>query len=113
MEKLTHYQNLIKQILTEYERISAQVPDPDVDEVLMFDDDRKQYLWFNIGWKNKKRVKAISVYVRLKNNKIHIEEDWTEEGIATELIRLGVPVSDIVLAFHPPEERKYTEFATA
>ena len=31
MDKLTHYQNIIKQILTEYERISAQVPDPDID----------------------------------------------------------------------------------
>ncbi|MFB2934877.1 element excision factor XisH family protein [Aerosakkonemataceae cyanobacterium BLCC-F154] len=44
MEKIINYQNLIKQILTEYERISAQVPVPDVDEVLMFDDERKQYL---------------------------------------------------------------------
>jgi ABC-type uncharacterized transport system ATPase subunit len=40
VDKLTHYQNIIKQILTEYERISAQVPDPDIDEVLMFDDQR-------------------------------------------------------------------------
>lgn len=78
MEKLTNYQNIIKKILTEYEKISSQVPDPDIDEVLMFDDQRSQYLWFNIGWKNGKRVKAISVYVRIKNRKIYIEEDWTD-----------------------------------
>ena len=113
MDKLTHYQNLIKQILTEYERISAQVPDPDIDEVLMFDDQRSQYLWFNIGWKNNKRVKSISVYVRIKNEKIYIEEDWTEEGIATELLREGIPKEDIVLAFHDPKTRKLTEFAVA
>ena len=113
MDKLTHYQNLIKKILTEYQEISAQVADDDVDEELMFDDERNQYLWFNIGWKQGKRVKGISVYIRIKNNKIYIEEDWTEEGIATELMRLGVPASDIVLAFQPPEVRKYTEFATA
>ncbi|AFY34460.1 XisI protein [Calothrix sp. PCC 7507] len=113
MDKLTYYQNLIKQILTEYERISSQVPDPDIDELLMFDDQRSQYLWFNIGWKNDKRVNAISVYVRIKNEKIYIEEDWTEEGIATELLRKGVPKEDIVLAFHSPETRKLTEFAVA
>ena len=113
MDKLTYYQNIIKQILTEYERISAQVPDPDIDEVLMFDDQRSQYLWFNTGWKNNKRVKAISVYVRIKNEKIYIEEDWTEEGIATELLREGIPKEDIVLAFHDPETRKLTEFAVA
>jgi XisI protein len=111
MDKLIQYQNFIKQILTEYQRISAQVPVPDVDEVLMFDDERKQYLWFNIGWKQGKRVKGISVYIRIKNEKIYIEEDWTEEGMANELLRLGVPKQDIVLAFQPPEVRKFTEFA--
>ena len=111
MDKLIHYQNFIRQILTEYERISAQVTVPDVDEVLIFDDERKQYLWFNIGWKQGKRVKAISVYIRIKNEKIYIEEDWTEEGMANELLRLGVPKEDIVLAFQPPEVRKFTEFA--
>ncbi|MCM0588897.1 MAG: XisI protein [Gloeotrichia echinulata IR180] len=113
MDKLTHYQNLIKQILTEYQQISAQVPDDDVDEELIFDDERRQYLWFNIGWKQGKRVKAISVYVRIKNEKIYIEDDWTEEGIATELLREGVPKEDIFLAFHDPETRKLTEFAAA
>ncbi len=111
MDKLIQYQNLIKKTLTEYARISAQVPVPDVDEVLMFDDERKQYLWFNIGWKQGKRVKGISVYIRIKNEKIYIEEDWTEEGMASELLRLGVPKEDIVLAFQPPEVRKFTEFA--
>lgn len=84
----------------------------DVDEVLMFDDEISHYLWFNIGWKQGKRVKSISVYIRIKNEKIYIEEDWTEEGIATELMELGVQKNDIVLAFQPPDVRKYTEFAT-
>ncbi|MBW4689666.1 MAG: XisI protein [Komarekiella atlantica HA4396-MV6] len=112
MDKLTQYQNLIKKVLTEYQRISSQVTVCDVDEVLMFDDNRSQYLWFNIGWKQGKRIKGISVYIRIKNEKIYIEEDLTEEGMATELMHLGVLASDIVLAFQPPEVRKYTEFAT-
>lgn len=112
MDKLTDYQNFLKKILNEYEIISAQVPDPDIDEVLMFDDQMSEYFWFNIGWKNKRRVKAIFVYVRLKNEKIYIEEDWTEEGIS-ELLREGVPSKDIVLAFHDPESRKFTDFAIA
>ncbi|MEA5560934.1 element excision factor XisI family protein, partial [Planktothrix agardhii] len=47
------------------------------------------------------------------NDKIYIEEDWTEEGIANELLTEGVPKEDIVLAFHDPETRKLTEFAIA
>ena len=113
MDKLNYYQSIIKKILTEYAEISSQVPDQDIEEILIFDDDRSQYLWFNIGWKNGKRIKAISVYLRLKNDKIYIEEDWTEAGIATELMRLVIPSSEIVLAFQPPEVRQVTEFAIA
>ncbi len=43
----------------------------------------------------------------------YIEEDWTEEGIATELLREGIAKEDIVLAFHDPESRKFTEFSVA
>lgn len=113
MDKLTKYQNAIKSILLEYEKISSQVIDPDIDEVLMFDDERSQYLWFNIGWKKSRRIKSISVYARIKNDKIYVEEDWTEEGITTDLLAQGIPKEDIVLAFHDPESRKYTEFAIA
>lgn len=35
LDKVIHYQNFIKQILTEYQKISPQVPVPDVDEVFM------------------------------------------------------------------------------
>ncbi|MBD2620960.1 XisI protein [Microcystis flos-aquae FACHB-1344] len=113
MDKLNYYQNIIKKILTEYAKFSSQVPDQDIEEILIFDDDRSQYFWFNICWKNGKIIKAISVYLRLKNDKIYIEEDWTEAGIATELMRGGIPSSEIVLAFQPPEVRQFTEFAIA
>ncbi len=61
----------------------------------------------------------VPVHIRIKNHKIWIEEDWTEEGIATDLLNAGVPQSDIVLAFHPLSDayggklRALTEFATA
>ncbi len=114
MDKLTIYRNLIKKILTEYEQLASQTPNPSgVDSVLALDEKRDQYIWFQVGWHDEKKITAITVYVRIKNEKIYIEEDWTEEGIATELLREGVPKEDIVLAFHDPETRKLTEFAVA
>ena len=53
----------------------------------------------------------MTVYVRIRDGKFWIEEDWTEDGIATDLVRAGVPKEDIVLAFHDPQMRQYTEFA--
>jgi hypothetical protein len=65
------------------------------------------------GWTKTGRVKAVTIFARIDEDKIWIEEDWTEDGIATELVKLGVPKEDIMLAFHPPEMRQYTEFAAA
>ena len=42
-----------------------------------------------------------------------MENNWTEADIVDSLVERGVPPEDIVLAFHPPEMRHYTEFATA
>ncbi len=39
-----------------------------------------------------------------------MEHDGTEEAIADQLVEKGVPAQDIVLAYHPPNLRKYTEF---
>ncbi|EAZ93370.1 XisI protein-like [Crocosphaera chwakensis CCY0110] len=70
-------------------------------------------MWMSIAWVNHKRINNTHVHIRIKNNKIYIEEDWTEEGIATELLREGIPKEDIVLAFYDPETRKHTDFAIA
>ena len=47
------------------------------------------------------------------DRKFWIEEDWKEDWIATDLVRAGVPKEDIVLAFHEPGMRQYTDFAAA
>ena len=79
----------------------------------MFDGNHDRYLGLTVDWHEDRRIKSTHVHIRIKNNKIYIEEDWTEEGIATELLREGVPKEDIVLAFYDPESRKFTEFAVA
>jgi hypothetical protein len=78
-----------------------------------FDEERDQYLVILTGWHNRERVRTDYLHVRIRDGKVWIEEDNTEEGIATELVRVGVPREDIVLAFHPPELRHLTEFAPA
>ncbi len=55
---------------------------------------------------------GITLHLRF-NDKIWIEQDWTENGIATELLEAGVPNEDIVLGFRHPERRPLTEFAAA
>jgi hypothetical protein len=113
MDKLTEYPRLIKRILTDYVELSNRHPDPDVESFLVVDEASAHYIWMNLGWQNGERITGMTVYSRIRDGKFWIEEDWTENGIATDLIREGVPKEDIVLAFHEPKMRQYTEFAVA
>ncbi len=113
MDKLTEYPKLLRRILTEYVELCNRRPDREVETFLVIDEERGDYIWMNLGWQNEERVCGMTVYVRIRNSKFWIEEDWTEDGIAMDLVREGVPKEDIVLAFHDPETRKYTDFAAA
>jgi len=80
---------------------------------LLLDPIREHYLLMKMGWYQDNRIKSNVIHVRLKDGKIWIEEDRTEDGIAIDLLQAGVSCEDIVLAFHPPRLRQFTEFATA
>jgi hypothetical protein len=43
--------------------------------------------------------------------KIWVQHDGTEDAIADQLVEKGVPKQEIVLAYHAPNVRKYTDFA--
>jgi len=66
-----------------------------------------------ICWQNDHRVHGITLHLRLHSGKIWIEQDWTESGIATELLKTGIPNDEIVLGFRNPKKRPLTEFAVA
>jgi len=111
MDKLELYRQLLKKILTDYYQWVAGASNSQDENCLIIDENRDHYLLLFLGWSHKKKTNNTHIYIRIKNQKIWIEEDWTEEGIANELLREGVPKEDIVLAFYPPEERKLTDFA--
>ncbi|MCU0542649.1 MAG: XisI protein [Oscillatoriaceae cyanobacterium Prado104] len=109
MDKLERYRNLIPKILEEYRQLGSG--NSDVESVLLIDIPNDQYLLLKMGWNQDDRIKCNVVHVRLKDEKIWIEEDRTEDGIATDLLQAGVCREDIVLAFHPPRLRQFAEFA--
>jgi hypothetical protein len=51
--------------------------------------------------------------VEIIDGKIWIHRDGTEEGIASELLKAGIPKERIVLGFKSPRMRKHTGFAMA
>ncbi|NES99529.1 MAG: XisI protein [Sphaerospermopsis sp. SIO1G1] len=117
MDKLEKYRHIIKKILTEYYQMSnpprSQNPETEVSERLAFDEKREQYLWFKFGWDENKFIQHIIIYVCIKNGKVWVEEDATNLCVVDDLLLAGIPQSDIVLGFHHPSKRSFTEFANA
>ncbi len=111
MDKLSHYRQLIQKILTEYYEWASNSSRDGVEECLSFDEKRDHYFWFHVGWNGKKRVFGVMVYLRIQNDKIWVEEDWTKQGIVSDLLAAGIVKEDIVLGFQHPSKRPLTDFA--
>jgi len=114
VDKSIRYKQLIKDSINSYAQlIESALPKTKLSIIPVFDDQRGQYLLFETGWTKTRFVRHMPLYIALKEDKIWIEEDMTEDGIATYFLKHDIPKEDIVLAFHPPEMRQYTEFAVA
>ncbi|MEN8220806.1 MAG: XisI protein [Pseudomonadota bacterium] len=111
MDNLAQYRSLVMEILQEHARLTDRT-EKGVESHTIFDTEHDRYMMFRVGWREQNRVHTPFLYIRFKNNKIWIEEDWTEDGIATDMLRANIPKEDIVLAFYPSQKRAYTEFAT-
>lgn len=108
-----HYRQFVQQLLSERaERASLQSQLPEYEVQTVFDSERDHYQLLYVGWRGSKRDFGCILHVDIKNGKIWIQHDGTEEGLANRLVALGVPHSDIVLAFHEPEVRQFTDFGT-
>lgn len=111
MDRLKFYQDTVEKILKDHAAISYS--HGDIQQYVIIDADRTHFLLFNEGWDRKKRVHGCVAHVQIIGDKIWIHYDGIEDGITVELVAAGVPKDHIVLAFHPPEVRKYTGYAIA
>jgi hypothetical protein len=110
MDKLSLYRQYIHELLTQ--RAKLRSPFYPVESETIFDTVSDRYQLVNVGWKNSStRIYGCVLHVDIKDGKIWVQHDGTEDAIAAQLVALGVPKQDIVLAYHAPHVRQYTEFA--
>ncbi|MFZ4660921.1 MAG: XisI protein [Caldilineaceae bacterium] len=110
---MARYRALIKDFFIRYAELLSAPPSSPLEINLALDDERQQYFLVQSGWEGKRYVRHTLLHLFLRNNKIWIEEDLTEEGIAAWLLAQGVPTQDIVLAFQPPQMRPHSLYAVA
>jgi len=110
---IEQYRQYIRHLLSERQKRSTMYRNADEYEVqTIFDEQQDHYQLLYVGWRGNKRDFGCIVHLDIKNGKIWIQHDGTEEGIANRLVEMGVPKQDIILAFHEPYIRQFTEFGT-
>lgn len=110
MDKLDLYRQLVRESLME--RAKLRSPNDPIKSETVFDRQSDRYQLVNVGWKDANtRIYGCSLHVDIIDGKIWVQHDGTEDAIAEQLVAKGVPKQDIVLAYHAPHVRQYTEFA--
>ncbi|XQQ07606.1 MAG: XisI protein [Leptolyngbya sp. IPPAS B-1204] len=110
---IEQYRQYIRQLLSERaQRASSQRNAQEYEVQTIFDVEGDHYQLLYVGWRGNKREFGCILHLDIKNGKIWIQHDGTEVGIANQLVELGVPKQDIVLAFHEPAVRQFTGFST-
>lgn len=102
---------IIEKVLADY----AAIPyaHGNVETQTVFDRASDHYLLMIVGHEGKRRVHGCLVHIDIVDNKILIQRDGTERGMAPDLARAGVAPERIVLAFHHAGPRPYSEFLAA
>jgi hypothetical protein len=111
MDKLATYRQFIRQMLTEYAQPNSLVND--LKNQLIFDTEREHYQLADIGWDKGRRVFGVLIHIDIKDGKIWLQYNGTEEHIAERLVEMGVPTHDIVLGFHSEFKRQFSKYAVS
>ena len=113
MDRVNEYPAIIKRLLTERERIALTSLPLGLEVSCFFDDKTQHYALLSLGWMKSSRVSSATLLLRIKDDKIWIEEDKTDAPIAFDLVEEGVSSENIVLGFYSPEDRSYTDYAVS
>ncbi|MFO0968059.1 MAG: XisI protein [Gemmataceae bacterium] len=111
MDTLTRYREIVEHALCAH----ADTPPStgNIEYQLVFDRNRDHYLLISVGWGNQRRVYGTVAHVDIVGDKVWIQHDGTEEGLASTLHENGIPAEHIVLGYRIPEVRKHTGSAVA
>lgn len=110
-DKLQQYRQWVLHVLRDHASIKPAYGDVEVCTLFDYEGDRYQVM--RSGWLQERRVYGALIQIDLKDGKCWIQYDGTEVGVANELVELGVPKQDIVLAYHAPQLRQYGDFAVS
>lgn len=88
MDKLAEYGHIIESVLQRY----ASIPysHDEIDNRVIVDAERKNFLLMTIGWEGHRRVHGCVVHIQIIDDKIWIQRDGIEDSVTEELEAAGI-----------------------
>jgi hypothetical protein len=111
MDRISEYRQIIKDLLSRYAQFKPSHGDIEVRTI--FDEDTDTYVLMYTGWDKHRRIYGNVLHFDIKDGKIWLQHNGTEQDVAQELLEAGVPRDAIVLGLLSPQSRAYTEYAVA
>jgi formamidopyrimidine-DNA glycosylase len=107
---LTKTQLAVHRVLEQL--IQPTEPIEKIEEQVVMDDRNGHYLMLNVGWNELHRTHGVVVHIDIKGDFVWVQRDNTDSNIVQALFEQGIPKNRIVLGFHAPYKRQFTEYAT-
>ncbi len=87
MDRVGEYRQHIRDILAEYRQYRPAYGEIEIEQVI--DPEGDHYQLLSVGWQNRQRVHGSIVHIDIRDGKIWIQHDGTEEGVANQLVARG------------------------
>ena len=115
MDKVLKYRKILNEVLVEYaaDELKQQRKPDDTQIRLIIDPVNDHFQVLYAGWHQDKQVFSVIFHFDIIDSKIWIQRNISDYDIVGDIENKGVPKSDIVLAFHSPNMRPFTEYASA
>ena len=111
MDRTDEFRLIARRVMQE---VAAMMPSEGQTRTeLVCDESMGHYQLGEVGWEGNRRIDNVYLHLDVMENKVWIQHDGTNLRLADLLMSEGVPRENIVLAFHHPDLRLYTDFAAA
>lgn len=111
MERVEHYRQVIRSLLERY--ATEENRDDQLETQIICDSEHDHYQLVSLGWQGQRRFYSCLMHLDIKNGKIWIQRNQTDQLIAQELVEMGVAREDIVLGLQPAYARPDTGYGVA
>lgn len=106
--------NNYPRILIDYlEAYASARKDKTEKYTVVADHEKGHFMLVNFGWDYPHYRHSVVFHFEIKNGKVWIHKNNTEELVAHDLTLKGIPPDNIVLGFQPEERRPFTGYASA